>query len=350
MASSSSPLVSVVIPVYNGQDSIANAIRSVLAQTYDNFELTIANNCSTDQTAAIAEEFARKDPRVRVYNATEFVSVVDSHNRAFTLVSDRAEYFKILDADDSLFPNCLAEMVAVAESYPSIGMVSSYVLRDTRVVFDGLPLPGPFWNGREVCRRYLLDGTYVFGGPSASLLRAKVVREKRPFYNPRIYHGDTDAYLDIMQRYDFGYVYQVLSFQRRAQQAATTPYLERMRAFPAANLDLLTRFGPIYLTPEELEKRIRRAEHMYYSMLAQSLFERRGKEFWDFHRNLSTDLDSGINYAKLAKHAVYRVADVVLNPLNTGLRLARFAKGQVETQTRPPSSTAAPAPVKAVTR
>src|SRR6516162_7916557 len=110
MMRSSSPFVSVVIPVYNGQDVIATAIRSVLAQTYDNFELIVANNCSTDGTAAVAEEFARRDPRVRVYNATEFVSVVDSHNRAFTLISDDAEYCKIIDSDDWLFPNCLAEM------------------------------------------------------------------------------------------------------------------------------------------------------------------------------------------------------------------------------------------------
>ncbi len=116
MANGGSPLVSVVIPVYNGQDIIADAIRSVLAQTYSNFNLTIANNCSTDGTAAIAEEFARKDPRVRVYHATDFVSVVDSHNRAFTLVSDDAEYCKILMADDWLFPNCLAELVAIAET------------------------------------------------------------------------------------------------------------------------------------------------------------------------------------------------------------------------------------------
>jgi len=98
MASSGLPLVSVVIPVYNGQDTIADAIRSVLAQTYSNFDLTIANNCSTDGTAAIAEDFARKDPRVRVYHAQDFVSVVDSNNRAFTLISEDAKYCKILGA------------------------------------------------------------------------------------------------------------------------------------------------------------------------------------------------------------------------------------------------------------
>jgi glycosyltransferase involved in cell wall biosynthesis len=349
MSRSSSPFVSVVIPVYNGQDVIANAIRSVLAQTYDNFELIIANNCSTDGTAAIAEEFARKDPRVRVCNATDFVNVVESHNRAFTLVSDDAAYCKILDSDDWLFPNCLTEMVNVAEAYPTIGMVASYVLRDNYVVFDGLPYGGSFWDGREICRRFLLDDVYVFGGPSSSLIRAKVLREKRPFYNPRIYHGDTDAYLDIMQRYDFGYVYQVLTFQRREQQVATTPYMNRLVAAPAKKVDFLTRFGPIYLTPAEREPRLREAERAYYSMLGKAVFESRGKEFWDFHRTMATDLDTGISYPRVAKHALYHVLDTALNPLNTGLRVARYIGSRVERRSRPPAAPA-PAPVKAVTR
>src|SRR5690242_5504026 len=123
MTSSRSPLVSVVIPVYNGERFIADAIRSVLAQTYDNFELTIANTCSTDRTAAIAEEVARNEPCVRVYSATEFESVVDSHNRAFSLISDDAVYCKVLGADDLLFPNCLSETVRVAEANPTVGIV-----------------------------------------------------------------------------------------------------------------------------------------------------------------------------------------------------------------------------------
>jgi glycosyltransferase involved in cell wall biosynthesis len=347
MATSGSPLVSVVIPVYNGQDTIADAIRSVLAQTYKTFNLTIANNCSTDGTAAIAEEFARNDPRVRVYHATEFVSVVDSHNRAFTLISDDAEYCKILMADDWLFPTCLAELVAVAEAYPSVGMVSSYMLRENRVVFDGLPYGGSFWKGREAARRYLLEGIDSFGGPSASLIRASVVRAKRPFCNPRIYHGDTDAYLDIMQRHDFGFVYQVLSFQRRDQQAATTPYLERVTARPAEVVDLVTRFGPVYLSPIEYKKRLRRLEHLYYKMLARSLFESRGEEFWDFHERLATDLGHGIDHARLRKYVSLHVVDKALNPLNTFLPLAKRVFSRAKGAG---SHATAPAPVKALTR
>lgn len=323
MPSSASPLVSVVIPVYNGQNCIADAIRSVLAQTYDNFELTIANNCSTDATAAIAEEFVRKDPRVRLYNATEFVSVVDSHNRAFTLVADDARYCKILGADDRLLPNCISELVAVAEANPTVAMVSSYVASVSGVLYSGMPFPDTFITGRNACRRYLLDGVYTFGGPSASLIRTTVLRERRPFYHPASYHGDVDAYLDILRRYDYGFVHQVLSYETRSVESRTSSFLRRVNSNVAEMVDELIRFGPVYLTPEELATRLHQAEHAYYRMLARSLVERRGRDFWDYHRAFFHDSGYEIDYPRVAGYVGMMAADVIFNPLRTIQSLAR---------------------------
>src|SRR5262249_9496423 len=280
MGASRSPLVSVVIPVYNGQEVIADAIRSVLAQTYDNFHLTVANNCSTDRTQQIAEEFASRDERVTVYNATEFVSVVGSHNRAFTLVDEDAKYCKILGADDWLYPNCLSELVRVAEAHPTVGMVTSYVQTAAGVLFDGLPYPSTFLTGREVCRLYLLSGVYAFGGPSTSLIRADVLRESRPFYNPLNYHGDVEAYLTLLQTRDFGFVHQVLSYIRRGEKSATTAFLDRVNSYRAEAVYELTKFGPAYLSDEERDRRLRQAWHEYYKMLADGALSFQGQEFW----------------------------------------------------------------------
>src|SRR6267142_505058 len=190
MSSSSTPLVSVIIPVFNGEPFIAAAIRSVLAQTYQNFDLMIVNNCSTDRTVAIAQEFAARDPRIRIHHHPRFLPVVESMSTAMTFISDEAKYCKILGADDWFFPDCLAELVRVAEAHPSVGMVTSYVLRGNRIEGGGLPYTCTFMSGREVGRLRLSDRIKVFGGPSASLIRAGIVRDKRPFYNPRNYHGD----------------------------------------------------------------------------------------------------------------------------------------------------------------
>ncbi len=124
MASEAEPLVSVLTPVYNGEKLLAQCIRSVLAQTYTNFEYTIVNNCSTDRTLEIAESFAKQDSRIRVHNNIDFLSVVDNHNKAFSLIADGAKYCKVVGADDWLFPHCITEMVKLAEQYPKLGMLT----------------------------------------------------------------------------------------------------------------------------------------------------------------------------------------------------------------------------------
>jgi glycosyltransferase involved in cell wall biosynthesis len=317
MAATAAPLVSVVIPVYNGGPFIANAIRSVLAQTYPHFDLTIADNCSTDNTADIAEDFARRDPRVRLHRNTTFLNVVENHNNAFTLISPGATYVKILGADDWFFPHCLEELVKVAEAHPSVGIVTSYVLAGRYVAWDGLPYPSTFLTGRDVCRLRLLKNIKVFGGPSASLLRASVVRERVPFYNPLNYHGDTEAYLELLQRHDFGYVHQVLSYDRKDEDSRTTAYLKRVQSYPAADLDEITKFGPIYLTPEEYAVRLREVTRAYYRFLAMNVFEFRKREFWHYHRTHFKAMGYPLQYGRLAWYSVLRFLDLLLNPKRT---------------------------------
>jgi glycosyltransferase involved in cell wall biosynthesis len=317
MSATASPLVSVVIPVYNGEEFIAEAIESVLAQTYTNWDLTIGNNHSTDRTVAIAEAYAARDPRIRICTYPKFVSVIESHSNAFTLVSEQAAYCKIVDADDWLFPNCLEEMVKVAEAHPTIGMVASYVLSGTRVGAPGLPYPSTFMTGREVCRLRLLKSIKVFGGPSASLIRASIVREKRPFYNPLNYHGDIEAYLDLLKDHDFGYVHQVLSYMRTGEDSPTTDYLSRVNSVYALDVDEITKFGPVYLTDEERARRLKEVTRQYYRHLGRSVIELRGREFWHYHLKHFRAMGYRLSYARIALHAALQLLDLVGNPKRT---------------------------------
>ncbi|MGE0406800.1 MAG: glycosyltransferase family 2 protein, partial [Candidatus Korobacteraceae bacterium] len=72
MSETSAPLVSIITPVYNGEEFLVECIESVLAQTYQNWEYIIVNNHSKDRSLEIAEEYARRDPRVRVVTGKEF--------------------------------------------------------------------------------------------------------------------------------------------------------------------------------------------------------------------------------------------------------------------------------------
>ena len=322
MAGKAEPLVCVLTPVYNGEKLLAGCIRSVLEQTYTNFQYIIVNNCSTDRTLEIAQAFAKQDSRIRVHDNTEFLNVVDNHNKAFSLIPAEAKYSKNVDADDWIFPTCLAELVKVAEEHPTTGMVTSYVLNGKHVGWDGLPYPSTFMKGSEVCRLRFLKGLKVFGGPSASLLRASVVKEQMPFYKLDNYHGDTEAYIDLLQKYDFGFVHQVLSFNREGgDDSRTTGFLQRVSSYPVADIEELVKYGPAYLTKEEYQTRYRETFRNYYTFLAQSVLERRNKEFWDYHRKRLKAVDMKIDYFRLGRNVLYRIADYVFNPKRTLERL-----------------------------
>ena len=318
MSNDQNPRVTIVTPCYNGEKHLADCIDSVLAQTYPNFDYLIINNCSTDRTLQIAQAYAARDQRIRVVSNAELLNVVDSHNRAFSLAAQGgARYIKIVGADDWLYPDCVTELVKVAEAHPTVGMVTSYVLVGSRVGWDGLPFPSTFVKGRDICRMRLLDKILVFGGPSASLIRADVVRQQDPFYTVGNYHGDNEAYLTLLHRHDFGFVHQVLSYNRRGEDSKTTHYLESFNSYVLMIMEELVRFGPVYLSEAELKKRLAEAKADYYRFLARAVFERRSRKFWDTHRERLLKLGSPLDHVLLARYVLVRLMDIALNPKRT---------------------------------
>lgn len=100
------PRVSIGLPVYNGQDFLVEAIESVLNQTFNNLELIISDNGSTDDTEAICRGYAEQDPRVRYYRSEQNHGASWNYNR--TVEVARGEYFRWL-AHDDLFAPALVE-------------------------------------------------------------------------------------------------------------------------------------------------------------------------------------------------------------------------------------------------
>jgi len=321
--STGSPLVSVVIPVYNGERLLADAIRSVQVQTYQNWDLTIGNNHSTDRTVEIAEKFAAEDPRIRVVTYPKFVSVVESHNNAFGLISAEAKYCLALGCDDLLFPNCLEEKVRLADAHPTVGLVGSYVLAGDEVIIHAYNYPQTFITGREVGRFRFLKNLSQFGGPSTGFLRASIVRQRTPFYNPVNYYGDLEAYLDLLQEYDFAFVHQILTYTRKGVASRTTSYLDRVDAAAAMRMHEIERFGRHYLTAEEFEERSRHFTREYYSFLGRNLWRFRGKDFWDYHLKHVKKLGHPAKYSLITWHAFLEFLTLAGNPLLTGLALTR---------------------------
>ena len=146
------PFVSVLTPVYNGEEFLAECIESVLNQTYENFEYTIVNNRSKDRTLEIALDYAKKDNRIRVHDNREFLGVIANHNHAFSLMSPEAKYCKIVSGDDFIFPECLVRMVEHAEANPSVGIIGAYQLSGDHILWQGFKYPKAVLSGQEMCR------------------------------------------------------------------------------------------------------------------------------------------------------------------------------------------------------
>lgn len=315
------PLVSVVTPVYNGEETLSQCIESVLAQTYDNFEYLIVNNCSGDRTREIAQAYADRDSRVRVYDNENLVTAMENHQVGFRLMSPTSGYCKVVHADDWIFPECLDRMVALAEANPSVAMVSAYRLEETYVTLDGLPFPSSVLPGREVCRLALLGEVYVFGTPTSLMIRSDVVRSRDPFYDEREYprHCDTAVCYEILRNRDFGFVHQVLTFTRRSG-AVRTALSQRLGSSLPEHLAILKRYGPAYLGSHEYEARLRQMVRAYYRFLGTSVFRRPGGEFWSYHREFLRRLELSNSRARIGCASLGAVLGALSRPAKSFAR------------------------------
>lgn len=309
------PLVGVVTPVYNGEDYLAECIESVLAQTYQHFEYLIVNNCSTDRSLDIALSYAKKDPRIRVQTNKNFVGVIENHNIAFNLISPAAKYCKVVSADDTIFPDCLKRMVELAEAHPSVSMVCAYMQSGKTVKCLGFPYPKAVMTGREICRRIFLvgDPTFGFGSPTSLLYRADVVRKTRRFYPNASPHADTSACFNVLKDTDFGFVYQVLCWERTHEQTQSSKSAE-MNRYSSAYLNDVIQYGPAYLNQEEHAHALRETLRGYHEFLAVNLFKSRGKEFWAYHESRLEELGYPLRTSTLLKAGMMKVLREALNP------------------------------------
>ncbi len=310
------PLVSVVTPVHNGEKYLRECIESVIVQTYDNWEFKIVNNASTDRTLEIAREYAARHPsRISIHSTTELLEIVPNHNLALRQISPGSKYAKMLFADDWMFPECLERMVAVAERYPSIGMVGSYMLEGDRVTCDGLPYPSPFCPGRDVCRGLLLGGPYLFGTPSSLLVRSDLVRARERFYSEDNLHGDLEACFEMLQQSDFGFVHQVLTFSR-PRPDSNSVLAAGLASYILGDLTVFTRYGPQCLTGDEFRPRLRQWMKKYYTVLAKNWLRGRDRKFWDLHQNRMRKLGYPLSYRRLAGAVARLLLSSSLHPLD----------------------------------
>ena len=120
---STTPKVSIGVPVFNGENYLREALESVLSQTFSNLQVIICDNASTDSTQAICEEFAGRDSRVAYVRNDSNIGVDLNFNRVLDLAT--AEYFKWVAHDDLLEPSYIEKCVQILDAHPDVVLCHS---------------------------------------------------------------------------------------------------------------------------------------------------------------------------------------------------------------------------------
>ena len=276
-AQDETPLVSVVIPVYNGGKYFDKCLEGVLHQTYKNWECIINNNCSEDNTLEVANKYATMDPRFKVYSNEKFLRMTPNWNMACSRRSQDAKYLKVLGADDWLFPESIERMVEVMERNPSVGICSAYRLNDLTVDMDGLNIwDGNVYIGKEILYRQLTR-TIDVSGSNTTVMFSNEHLKKIPRYpvvfDETTYHEDTELEYEMMDISDVGFVFQVLTYTRRHEKAHTTTEVYRYNTLLQFNEKVLW----VYKGNDKKLNRLYKAcrlDYAYFMLYKRLTFDR----------------------------------------------------------------------------
>ena len=186
------PSVSILTTVYNREKYIAACIDSVLASSYQNWELIIVDDVSTDTSVAIAKSYEKKDARIKVYVNAQNLGDYPNRNKAASYA--KGKYIKYLDADDVIYPRGLDVMVHTMEQFPEAGLGISQ-----KVVEDEKPYPFLMQPKETFTREFLMRG--VLGlGPTGTIIRRDAFEKLGGFTGAR-YIGDTEMWYKLALAY-----------------------------------------------------------------------------------------------------------------------------------------------------
>lgn len=182
-------LVTIVMPIYNAEAFLKEAVNSVLLQSYCNWELLMVDDASTDRSLELAKEFARQDPRIKVLWNEKNQGVANTRNRG--IAEAKGDYIALLDSDDVWLPKKLERQVALLEERCAQLAYCSYDFIDDK--------------GNSILKPYLVPETTNFEkmlynnviGCSTVLIQADLFKKHR--FLKECYHEDYALWMEMLQ-------------------------------------------------------------------------------------------------------------------------------------------------------
>ncbi len=188
------PLVSVLMTAYNREKYIAEAIKSVIASTYKNWELIIVDDVSNDKTVEIAKHYKAKDSRIKLYVNSSNLGDYPNRNKAAAYA--KGKYLKYVDADDLIYPYGLEQLVFYMEQFPDAAYGLCSLSQDDKAVFPFQLSP------RQAYSRHYIDNKWTFHKAPLSAIINKEYFDKIGGFSGKQYVGDFELWNILSQQYN----------------------------------------------------------------------------------------------------------------------------------------------------
>lgn len=183
------PMVSVVMPAYNAERYIEEAIRSVQSQTIQDFELIVINDCSKDSTESIVRRLQKEDFRIHLISNTINLGVAQSRNKGFE--TSKGKYVALLDSDDLWYPEKLKKQIDILESTNADLVFCSYGIINE----DGKKCCNDFIVPKCATLKIMLAKSVI--SCSTAIMRQEIT-DKYHFSN-EYYHEDYVYWIKLLQ-------------------------------------------------------------------------------------------------------------------------------------------------------
>ena len=257
------PKISIVLPCYNGAKMIGEAIQSIIAQTYKDWELIIVNDCSTDNTLEVAKSYADKDKRIRVFSNEKNSKLPVTLNHGFR--EARGEYWTWTSDDNLLLPTMLEEMYSYLDANSEVGMVVSdrYTINEKGDVIDEVRVPDD-----------LNESILSNNGVGASFLyRSEVAKQAGPYSEELFLVEDYEYWIRLSFVTKLGVLHRFL-YKYRIHGGSLSA--TRKDAIAAAKVKMRILYLP---KVEEKWKQNPQMLLLYYYRIADNLH---GRQRWQY--------------------------------------------------------------------
>ena len=279
------PMISVLVTVYNREAYLAACLDSILASTWEDFEVVVVDDGSSDRSMMIAEAYASRDPRIRFFCNPK--NLGDYPNRMRSAELARGKYLKYVDSDDLIYRHSLAIMVEAMEAHEDALFGLSHSLPEDDQPYPWKLMPAEAW------RKHFLGRGCMSCGPSGAIIRRDAFFDVGGFRDWGVIN-DMDFWFRLSARGPLLLLPPGMVWWRRHEQQefskddAASVYLER--GFQLMIETLESRDCP--LAGEERDAALKRVrQHHARRILALALLRRQPSMAWRLFRVSGMGID-----------------------------------------------------------